>query len=87
MHFFLPAKQTIACAVEFIGSGEQYGFLQDRLIHDVVATTQECLYSIHTNKLEVIIMKVDLKKTYDCVDWTFLYIILHRVGLEMQNIE
>ena len=49
-------------------SPEQYGFLQDRQIHDVVAIAQECMHSIHTKTLNAAIMQVDLQKAYDCLD-------------------
>ena len=53
-------------------SEEKYGFLQNRLVHDAVATTQECLHSIHMRKMEAIFMKADLKKYYDSIYWAFL---------------
>lgn len=68
-------------------SPEKYRFLQDIQIHDAVETTQECMHSIHTKKMEAIVMKVDLQKAYDSVDWTYLHIVLHRIGLQMHNIE
>jgi len=79
----LKIKHTLSTFV----SPEQYGFLQEKLIHDVVAIAQECMHSIHSKKMEAIVMKVDLQKAYDNVDWNFLCIKLHRIGLEMQNIE
>lgn len=43
-------------------SYEQTSFLSDSLIHDVVATAQEVLYSIHLKNLDVAIIKIDLFK-------------------------
>lgn len=60
----LIIKHTLSTYI----SPEKYGFLQDKLIHDVVATTQECMHSIRTKNMEVVVMKVDLQKTYDNVD-------------------
>ena len=49
-------------------SPEQYGFLKDCNIHDAVATTQEMIHTIHSKKMEAVVMKIDLKKGYDRVD-------------------
>lgn len=43
------------------------------------------MHSIHTKKIKATVMKVDLKKSY--VDWNYIHILLHRIGLEMHNIE
>jgi hypothetical protein len=66
---------------------EQFGFLTNRLIHDAIATTLECIHSIHTKKLEVMVMKLDLQKAYDCVYWSFLCLILTKVGLAVHNMD
>lgn len=49
-------------------SNEQYGFLQGRSIHDAIAIAQEVLHSMHSDKKEAIVMKVDLHKAYDSLD-------------------
>lgn len=67
-------------------SVEQHGFLKGRAIHDVVTTTQEVIHSIHTRKLEALILKVDLYKAYDCVDWSFIRLLLLKVGFTMKKI-
>ena len=43
--------------------------------------TQETLYTIQSKKMEAIVMKIDLKKSYDCVDWVFLRLVLFKIGL------
>eukprot|EP00253_Pinus_taeda_P013144 PITA_13144 len=40
-----------------------------------------------TNKTEAAIYKIDLKKAYDCVDWSFLRILLAKIGLRPKGIE
>jgi len=47
-------------------SKEQLGFLKRRQILDVIKSTQECLHSIKSKKIQAIILKLDLKKAYDC---------------------
>jgi hypothetical protein len=68
-------------------SVEQFGFLQGRQILDAVGTTQECLHGINNNKLQAIILKLDLKKAHDCTSWDFLRLILLQCcfGLQITN--
>eukprot|EP00253_Pinus_taeda_P031661 PITA_31661 len=68
-------------------SRNQHAFLKDRNIWDAVAMTQECLFSMATNNTEATIYKIDLKKAYDCVDWSFLRILLAKIGLRSKGIE
>ena len=56
--------------------GEQLGFLKGRNILDAVGIAQECLHSIKVKKLNAIILKLDLQKAYDCVNWDFQRMIL-----------
>jgi hypothetical protein len=59
---------------------EKLGFLQGRQILDVVGTAQECLHSIKNKNKKVLILKLDLKKVYDLINWDFLRIILIKNG-------
>jgi hypothetical protein len=67
-------KEKLASCISF----EQFGFLKDRLIFDVVGITQECLHTAKTKKMSSIILKLDLKKAYDKVSWQFLRLLLIR---------
>lgn len=62
-------------------SKEQHGFLNGRNILDAVAITQEALQSMHTRNIEAAILKIDLKKAFDCLDWSFLRCLLIKIGL------
>jgi hypothetical protein len=53
-------------------SEEQLGFLQGRRIQDALGTAHECLHSIQKKKSKSLVLKLDLKKAYDCVDWDLL---------------
>eukprot|EP00253_Pinus_taeda_P006854 PITA_06854 len=66
---------------------DQHAFLKDRNIWDAVALTQECLFSLLSNNIKAAILKIDLKKAYDCVDWGFLRILLAKIGLKSKGIE
>eukprot|EP00253_Pinus_taeda_P022096 PITA_22096 len=66
---------------------DQHAFLKDRNIWDAVTLTQECLFSMLSNNIKAAILKIDLKKAYDCVDWGFLRILLAKIGLRSKGIE
>lgn len=65
-------------------TGEQFGFLLGRQILDVVRITQEGIHSIRTRKLSSVLLKIDLIKAYDRVDWVFLRLLLIHVGMESE---
>jgi hypothetical protein len=52
---------------EFINE-EQFGFLQNRQIHDVVVLSQEVFHSVKTKLKKAAILKLDLSKAYDRVN-------------------
>jgi hypothetical protein len=61
-------------------SGEQLGFLKGRQILDAIGTAQEVLHNIKHKKLQALILKLDLKKAFDCINWDFLRLILLQSG-------
>jgi hypothetical protein len=59
--------------------------LEGRRIQDAIGTAFECLHSIAKKKKnKSLILKLDLRKAYDCVDWDFLHLILNQVGFGSQ---
>ena len=66
---------------------KQFRFLQDRQIHDVVAIAQESIHSIHVKKLNAVVMEVDLQKAYDCLDWGYLRMVLHKIRVQARRAE
>jgi hypothetical protein len=60
--------------------GEKLGFLKGRHILDAIGTAHECLHNIKTKKLKALILKLDLKKAYDCITWDFLRLTLLQTG-------
>ena len=66
---------------------EQSDFLPGRSIHDAVAITQEVMHSINSKNLNVGIIKIDLNKAYDRVDWSFIKLILYKIGLTSDSVD
>ena len=64
-------------------SAQQFGFLKDRQITKPVGITQEILHSIKTKNSNVMVLKLDLVKAFDRVNWTFLRLLLLKIGLPM----
>jgi hypothetical protein len=58
-------------------SEEQFGFIEGRRIQDAIGTAFECLHSISKRKnRKYFLLKVDLRKAYESVDWDFLHLVL-----------
>jgi hypothetical protein len=68
-------------------SGEQLGFLKGRQILDAIGTAQECLHNIKEKNTKALILKLDLKKSFDCIDWDFLRLILTQSGFSQSSIK
>jgi hypothetical protein len=66
-------------------SKEQFGFLKGRQIIDAIGTVQECIHSIREKKLQAMILKIDLKKAYDCISWDYLRLVLLQCGFGLQT--
>jgi hypothetical protein len=65
-------------------SEEQLGFLQGRQIQDAIGIVHECLHSIKKKKLKSLVLKLDLQKAYDCINWDLLRMILLQIGLGLR---
>ena len=61
-------------------SREQFGFLPGRQIHDDVGVIQEGIHTIHSKGLKSVMIKIDLSKAYDRFSWTYLRVILSKMG-------
>jgi hypothetical protein len=61
-------------------SAEQLGFLQGRRIQDAIGAAHEGIHNIKKYNLKALVMKLDLKQAFDCVDWEFLRLILYSAG-------
>jgi hypothetical protein len=70
---------------KFIGE-EKFRFLHNRQIHDVVAVAQETFHSVKKKNIQVTLLKLDLSKAYDWVNWTFLRLALIQIGLNINSV-
>jgi hypothetical protein len=59
---------------------EQLEFLEGRQIQDAIGTTHEFLHNIKKKNCKSLILKLDLQKAYDCINWDSLRMILIQVG-------
>jgi hypothetical protein len=66
-------------------SAEQLGFLKGRRIQDAIATAHECLHSIKHKNIKALVLKLDIHKAFDHIDWEFLRLILFSVGFEKSS--
>jgi hypothetical protein len=65
-------------------SKEQFGFLEGRQITDAIGVAQEALHSIKVKNIKALVLKLDMMKAYDRVDWGFLRLVLLQVGLSLE---
>lgn len=63
---------------------EQFGYLFNKQILDAIGAAQNTLHSVKSKKIPMVVMKLDLAKAYDKVDWTFLRLVLQQVGLNLE---
>jgi hypothetical protein len=67
-------------------SKEQFGFLEGRQIHEAIGVAQEGIHSIKTKKLKGEVLKIDLSKAYDWVNWLYIRLLLTHLGFEIDFI-
>lgn len=51
-----------------------------------ISIAQECIHSMKIWKMKACMLKVDLVKAYDCVDWEFLRLVMHQVDTDLHII-
>ena len=66
---------------------EQFGFLENKQNNEAIGIAQDSLHSIKTNKYEALILKLDMIKAYDRVDWSFLRLVLLQIGISLEAID
>ena len=66
-------------------SDEQFGFLEDRQITDAIAIAQETIHSIKIKNKKALVLKLELIKAYDRVDWGFIRLVLLQIGIPLHT--
>lgn len=57
-------------------SQEQFGFLEGKQIYEAVGSAQEGLHLIKIKNIVAVVLKLDLSKTCNRVNWLYLRLIL-----------
>ena len=68
-------------------SKEQFGFLEGRQIHEAIGVAQEDMQNIKTKKLKGVVIKIDLSKAYDKVNWLYIRLLLTHLGFHIDFIK
>lgn len=66
----------------FIISEEQTGFLPERSILDGIIIAQEVIHSIQKMHKSAMLLKIDIRKAYDRVNWRFLFKVMEAFGFQ-----
>eukprot|EP00253_Pinus_taeda_P023736 PITA_23736 len=67
-------------------SSEQFGFLDDRQIHEATGVAQETIHSVRQTIKKGAVIKIDLSKAYDRISWTYLRMLLTHIGFNLDFI-
>ena len=67
-------------------SPQQFGFLKNRQIVESLAITQEVLHTVKTKNMCALILKLDLSKSFDRVNWSYLRLILLQIGVPLVGV-
>ncbi|XP_019152396.1 PREDICTED: uncharacterized protein LOC109149189 [Ipomoea nil] len=75
--------QRLKLIMPEVVSPNQGSFVSERQITDNIITYQEILHTIRTEKNQpgYMVLKIDLEKAYDRLDWSFIRNTLQEVGL------
>eukprot|EP00253_Pinus_taeda_P008342 PITA_08342 len=61
-------------------SMEKFGFLNGRQIHEAIGVAQEVLHNVRQKKKKGVVLKIDLSKAYDQINWIYLRLFLTHLG-------
>ena len=67
-------------------SQEQFGFLKNRQIVDPIGITHEILHTVKTKNKCALILNLDLVKSFDIVNWSFIKLILLQIGVPLLGV-
>lgn len=67
-------------------STNQSAFVSDRLIMDNIIIAYETIHSLNSQSRgqnRYMTLKLDMRKKYDCVEWSFLAAVMYKMGFHM----
>ena len=67
-------------------SQEQFGFLKGHQMTEPIGIVQEILHSVKTKNNCAFILKLDLIKAFDRVNWTYIRLILIQIGVPILSV-
>ena len=65
---------------------EQFGFLEGKQIHEAIRVPQEGLHNIKSKHMQGAMLKIDLSKAYDRVNWLYVRLLLTHLGFQIDFI-
>jgi hypothetical protein len=79
------ATLRLNIVADYVVYPSQTAFMQGRNILDGVVTLHEIVHEVHSKKLNRVILKLDFKKAYDKVKWSFLQQTLRMKGFSDES--
>lgn len=67
-------------------TNEQFGFLDGRQIHEAIGVAQETIHSVKKMKRKGAVIKIDLSKAYDRINWVYIRMLLTHLGFKYEFI-
>ena len=84
--FTKTATIRLNSVVDHVVRPTQMDFMQGHHILDGVVVLHEIVHELHREKLNAVILKIDLKKAYEKVNWSFLQQTLKMKGFLMSGV-
>eukprot|EP00253_Pinus_taeda_P023807 PITA_23807 len=67
-------------------SSKQFGFLNGRQIHEAIGVAQEVLHSVKQQNKKGVVLKIDLSKAFDRINWIYIRLLLTHLGFKVDFI-
>ncbi|XP_050222134.1 uncharacterized protein LOC126672228 [Mercurialis annua] len=74
--------ERLSSFLPLIVSESQFGFVKGRNIHDCHMIASEIIHLVHSRREKVIMVKLDFKKAFDSVSWSFIISMLKRMNFD-----
>ncbi|MCI26969.1 cysteine-rich receptor-like protein kinase [Trifolium medium] len=64
-------------------SESQTAFVKDRKILNGICIANEVVDEVHKSKKKLLLFKIDFEKSYDSVNWGYLYAVMGRMSFQI----